>query len=298
VITVSAAAMDNLFLSVGALKAGTTWMYQVLAQHPEIYFTPEKEIHYFAHAYVPGEKHLNPQARLRRAEETAAIDPERNHPAGVRARLLWTANYLSDPVDDLWYENLFSFRRRQTWCADFSNLYAHIPPEGWSRILGRFDRLRVIYTMREPVERFWSHLKFHMQVIGKAHEIADVTPEWTWEFLNKPFIWKHGEYGEVVRRLSACLPPEALRIYFYEDVRADPLAWLRDVEDFLGIPPHAYPTEDIGKRVNPSVERSMPEWFPALLAPETERIKRELEEAGRPVPASWEGEVAFAGVGK
>eukprot|EP00493_Phyllostaurus_siculus_P000433 UN00435 len=35
--------IDNLFLSVGAMKAGTTWLYEQLKNHPEIHFTPEKE---------------------------------------------------------------------------------------------------------------------------------------------------------------------------------------------------------------------------------------------------------------
>ena len=42
----------NLFLSVGAMKAGTTWLYAVLERHPELYFCPEKEVHYFYHRYV------------------------------------------------------------------------------------------------------------------------------------------------------------------------------------------------------------------------------------------------------
>lgn len=40
--------IENLFLSVGAMKAGTTWLYEQLKDHPEIYFTPRKEIHYLA----------------------------------------------------------------------------------------------------------------------------------------------------------------------------------------------------------------------------------------------------------
>lgn len=40
--------IENLFLSVGAMKVGTTWLYGQLKDHPDIHFTPEKEIHYFA----------------------------------------------------------------------------------------------------------------------------------------------------------------------------------------------------------------------------------------------------------
>jgi len=38
----------KLLLSVGAMKAGTTFLFDVFRKHPEIYFTPEKELHFFA----------------------------------------------------------------------------------------------------------------------------------------------------------------------------------------------------------------------------------------------------------
>ena len=38
--------MQRLFLSIGAMKAGTTWLYSLLESHPQIQFTPEKEIHF------------------------------------------------------------------------------------------------------------------------------------------------------------------------------------------------------------------------------------------------------------
>lgn len=35
------------FLGIGAQKAGTTWLYENLRQHPRICFPAEKEVHYF-----------------------------------------------------------------------------------------------------------------------------------------------------------------------------------------------------------------------------------------------------------
>ena len=39
-------SMPN-FLGIGAQKAGTTWLYENLKQHPEIYLSDQKELHYF-----------------------------------------------------------------------------------------------------------------------------------------------------------------------------------------------------------------------------------------------------------
>jgi len=34
------------FLLIGAQKAGTTWIHEVLNQHPDIYLPDEKETHF------------------------------------------------------------------------------------------------------------------------------------------------------------------------------------------------------------------------------------------------------------
>ena len=39
--------LPNFFI-VGAAKAGTTFLYYYLKQHPEIYMSPVKEPHFFA----------------------------------------------------------------------------------------------------------------------------------------------------------------------------------------------------------------------------------------------------------
>ncbi|MDH5507196.1 MAG: sulfotransferase, partial [Anaerolineae bacterium] len=35
------------FIIIGAVKSGTTWLADMLRQHPEIYLPEKKEVHYF-----------------------------------------------------------------------------------------------------------------------------------------------------------------------------------------------------------------------------------------------------------
>ncbi len=37
------------FLGIGAQKSGTTWLYQNLAAHPQVWMPPVKELHYLDH---------------------------------------------------------------------------------------------------------------------------------------------------------------------------------------------------------------------------------------------------------
>jgi len=42
------------FLVIGAARAGTTALFELLRQHPEVYLPPEKELHYFCRHYDRG----------------------------------------------------------------------------------------------------------------------------------------------------------------------------------------------------------------------------------------------------
>lgn len=44
------------FLLVGATKAATTWLYQCLNEHPEVFVPSLKEVNYFSHQYAQGEQ--------------------------------------------------------------------------------------------------------------------------------------------------------------------------------------------------------------------------------------------------
>jgi len=65
------------FLGIGAQKAGTTWLYEMLSQHPAVGFPGGKEIHFWDLKQAQGiqwYKHLfaNPAANLVQGEMTPA----------------------------------------------------------------------------------------------------------------------------------------------------------------------------------------------------------------------------------
>lgn len=270
------------------MKAGTTWLYAVLARHPELHFTPEKEIHYFYSRYVDS-KLLDDTARLRNAKDKyiPSINPEMSSVDRVRLNMRWVASYLDRPVDDFWYRNLFDLQRGQVYACDFSNLTSQIPAKAWPRIEKDCDRLRVLYTMRDPIKRLWSHTKFHLQVTGKVSVLDEWNPEQFNIFVRKPFIWENAEYGRVLRNLRTGLTEGSWKAIFYEDLHADQSGALRDIEDFLGISHHNYPEDIMSRRFTESVSKEMPSFFPDLFAEDVKRIRDEVAVEGFDLPASW-----------
>lgn len=282
-------AYPNLFLSIGAMKAGTTWLYAVLARHPSLHFAMEKEIHYFHHRYVNA-KQLSEAYRLKEAKNRYLLrfEPEKANIDAVRENLHWISNYLSRPVDDHWYRNLFPLRDHQKYACDFSNLNALLPVDAWPQIAAKAEKLRVIYTLRDPLARLWSHTKFHLQVTGQIERLKDWGPQDFNSFVRSPHIWKNAEYGQVLRNLREGLPREMWKVLFYEDVHADQRGALRDIEDFLGIAPYEYPQALLDRRITEGVKHPMPSFFAALFEADITRICAEVRAEGFNLPLGWQ----------
>jgi hypothetical protein len=277
----------NLFIGAGAMKAGTTWLYTMLSRHPQIFFTPEKETHYFYFKYVD-QSILSEQRRLEKFNRfVGRIKPERASVSNAGHTLRWLGSYLSSPVDDYWYRNLFHYDGRDVYGCDFSNLHALLPSSAWPEISADAKRLRVVYTMRRPIDRMWSHIKYSLESIDKMHLLTTWQPKDFEEFCRRPHMWNHAEYGKVLNRMRSGLKPNQLKVIFFEDVRSAPRETLVDIEKFLGISPQKYSDKLLSRRINETTSQTMPTFLPDLFARDFERIIREVESENLMVPASW-----------
>lgn len=270
------------------MKAGTTWLYAVLARHPALHFAMEKEIHYFYHRYVDN-TFLSEERRLREARNryVTRFDPKNANIDVVRQNLFWVTNYLDRPVNDVWYRNLFQLRKGQEYACDFSNLNTQLPTEAWPDIASRTKKLRVLYTMRDPIKRLWSHTKFQLQLVNKVENLNTWGPDDYRKFVKQDHLWVNAEYGQAIRSFRAALEPDVLKVMFYENIHADQRGSLRQIEEFLGLEPCHYPQPLLEKRFTESVKHPMPEFFPELFADDIARIRGEIEAEGFTLPDSW-----------
>ena len=279
---------SNLLLSVGAMKAGTTWLYAVLSRNPALHFAMEKEIHYFYHKYV-NPNFLSDQRRLNEAKKRYILrfDPEKTNIDAVRQNLHWVSAYLDRPIGDFWFRNLFQLRKHHKYACDFSNLNSQLPEEVWPEIEAQCDNLRVLYTMRDPVKRLWSHAKFQLQLDGKVDKLESWGPDEFRAFVKQDHLWKNAEYGKALRAFKGGLKPGTLKALFYEDIHADQRGSLREIEEFLDLPAFNYPQNLLDRRFTESVKVEMPSFFPELFADDIARIKAEVEAEGYTLPESW-----------
>lgn len=261
--------IKNLFLSVGAMKAGTTWVYDKLQHNPNIHFSNEKEIYYFSH--IDGVANsLSSEKRIRRAKRAikkSSID-FKNKDINIHEHmetLDWYLNYSSYETNDKWYESLFLDDKRNSndvFCSDFSNLNCFLSDEGWKHVRSTCENLKVIYILRNPIERFWSHYKFHLQFINHSEMN---TPEGNIKLFNritsKPWFIRNSMYSDNIDNMKRNLLSNEFKIYYLDDIANDPERSLKDIEDFIGVKNHDYSHLKLDSKKNSSINKKIPlEW--------------------------------------
>lgn len=246
--------IDNLLLSVGAAKSGTTWLFSQLELHPRIFGTPIKEVHYFAHHHSA----LKMLASENRVATVAGLAGDIRHRNGKYESDLteWCSRYLSDPVDDDWFRALFYGAGKNDYCAEFSNLNAMLPVSGWQHVFEMARNVRLLYILREPLSRYWSHACYHLALIGQAELIEQWNRE-SWETFI-PLLGPHGDYTDAIVRMRSFAGQDRLIVLDYGDVARDSLKLLRRVEAFLGLDTYDYPEDALRKVVHSSDPRGEP----------------------------------------
>ncbi|GAB0119214.1 hypothetical protein Acid7E03_32860 [Acidisoma sp. 7E03] len=278
--------LPGLLMGIGAMKAGTSWLYEMLRCHPALSCAPVKEIHYFWECYGTFSL-LSPEQRRATAASHISGQLPTLATAEIGPYLDWYKAYLADPVDDHWFTSLFPPRRGTAFCVEFSNMSAHLGPAGWAHVRRFTDRLRILYALRSPVRRLWSHARFHAAIIGRLDQLPHFDAAAFKAFLTESGCFQNGRYAEVLSRLAAECDTSEYLVVHAEEMAAEPLQVMRGIEAFLRVAPAAYPAELAAARLNVSPSLTMPPAFAAAAASEIWRELDALGAAGFPVPPDW-----------
>jgi hypothetical protein len=197
-------SLPNL-LVVGVPKAGTSSLFAYLAQHPDVYGSPKKEIGYFTGRREDGRR---------------------------------------GPLED--YERFFAGRAGERYAMEATPSTCYQGPVALRAIRETLEAPRLLLILREPVERLWSAYTFqrslgHLGDVASFDAYLDACETARREH---PPILEQGHrkglsigmYGEYVGAWCETFGPD-LRVLWFDDLRADPAAVVRDVAEWLGIDP-------------------------------------------------------------
>jgi Sulfotransferase family len=205
------------FLIIGAQRAGTTSVYHYLGQHPEIYTSPLKEPRFFA---FEGE---DPDFR----------GPFHRDPgASAAGRPRGTVTELEQ------YRQLFAGVTEESAVGEASPQYLY-SEKAAARIRHHLPEAKLIALLRDPTERAYSHF---LMTRREGHEpLTDFTRALEAEEERIRGHWWIGHYRRMgyyhlqLARFYDLFPPDQIRVYLYEDLRADAVGTIRDIFRFLEV---------------------------------------------------------------
>jgi hypothetical protein len=266
------------FIGIGAQKAGTTWLHRNLRVHPEI-FMPRKEVHYFDRKINDRSNALSRLLGKRPADQQWRRQTK--HWLGLHARtlslsdLLWDLKYYMRTYDDDWYASVFEPSRGRV-TGEITPAYSALEPDVVSRVHGLAPEAKIIFMMRNPIERLWSQavMSFDKVEKGSAGSVSE-----------KRLLWRierdsYKSLTDYLRTLDTWLQfysEERIFVGFLEDVHFFPKELLQAVYAFLGVDPSFSPPEP-EKKVHVRSEDSMPSGVAVQLARDYRQQIERLEE--------------------
>ena len=229
-------------ICVGATKAGTSWLFDHLAGHPDCHLRTVKELHYFD----PPESGLSRmQVRANLSEiarltgRLSNLGPEKA--AHIHRRMAdmvaWNA-VLDGGLDDLdaYRGYLTEGLQAQRVVADVTPSYALLPVAGLRRLLDIGADVRVLYLMRDPVARLWSHVRMLAAREAKpGQDVGALAGARMDRALSGEDLYfgGRGDYKNCLERLRAVFSPGQLMTMFTEEVMT--LPGVARLWTFLGI---------------------------------------------------------------
>ncbi len=205
------------FLVVGFQKAGTTSVYHYLAQHPDVFVSPRKELNFFSSIV-----------------EQPQIDPR-------------LTSGFTDPEA---YGAVFAPGAGRKAIGEASPLYATDPA-----VPAEIDRLipdaRLIALVRNPVERAYS--EYWMRVRDKRErrsfetaiqEEREAAGDRSWRQGTDTYL-ATGFYARHLEPYWDRFGPDRLACHLFEDLEADPAGVMRDIFRFLDIDPDFVPDTSV-----------------------------------------------------
>lgn len=252
------AAEPTLMFCVGATKAGTSWLNEYLAAHPECHLKTVRELHYFD-AIDLNRRHLqirDLEAQAARFEaRLAEVPPERRPLLETRVRerrdLAALIGRDEDPAAYLAY--LAEGRGAARLMADMTPAYSLLSADRLRMMAGLMPDTRFLYILRDPVARLWSHVRMMAERRGAPdtgraggilkNTIAGVETE----------VATRSDYRGALERLWAAVDPARLKVTFFEDMLTR--AGIARICAFLGI---RTVEPELDRRVHAGPELDMP----------------------------------------
>jgi len=211
------------FIGVGVQKSGTTWVARRLAEHPQI-LLGKKEISFFTHEFHRGYGWYHALFAGKGARLAGEISP----------------NYFISPRRDEPRLEHYPRWSLQSWWKHLVRPF----PSARDEIRKTYPGIKVFAVFRNPVDRAWSQYWMWAERRERVGKKRLVVPFERMFRDNGRWIQDYGRYGTWLKHWREAFPD--FGVFLYDDLVADPAAFIRSIYRFLGVEETFAPT--LGQR--------------------------------------------------
>lgn len=278
---------------VGATKAGTSWLYSYLADHEDCALRSVKELHYFDSLDLDFAKFTlnNLENQIDRLTiKAAGLDGDEREAVLARvsdAQALAALIAAGEDNPEGYIAYLTGGSEGKKLVGDLTPAYALLSEERLSQMARLAEDVRVVFVMRDPLDRLWSHVRMNAKRQAKPGQDMEQKAR---NMLNRIVrkgeergVVDRGDYQTIVEKLRAVVPEDKLYVTFFEEmVTPEGVAALCE---FLGL---SYRPAQTEKRVHEGIPMKMNDGQKRaaqdFLAPQYAYVEKTFG----PLPARWQ----------
>jgi len=128
-----------------------------------------------------------------------------------------------------WYYSFFKKGNSKKVIGEISTTYLS-SPEAPQRIKDTLGNIKIVVSLRNPVERSYSHYlhKISTGLLSQNNRIYEAVKKF-------PDIIENSMYGKLIEKYFNAFPRENILILFFEDIKSDPELTIKKLYRFLEV---------------------------------------------------------------
>jgi len=251
------------FLGIGVQKSATTWLFEILRQHDDIWMPPRKELHYFDRSLsYPSPSILSTE----KLNERLTGNEKHNKLFRIRLndmsyeklntnKVNWYHKYYFSTYNDDWYRSLFDDGIGKIK-GEITPAYSILNKNDIKHIKSMFPDLKIILILRNPIERVLSQIKYRMTKKRLDTNASTVEIKNFIDSSNQEF---RSDYLTILDNWEAIFPKNQMFIGFYDEIASNPKSFIEKVFNFLEVKSVPFSNDVLTQKINTSIDVEMPE---------------------------------------
>lgn len=277
------------FIGVGPEKTGTTWVYEQLGPHPQLWLPPQKELSYFwqdidyandtlLDRLTGSEWH---HARFRRYA-ASRLKHFARYPRDIfrsSGRLRWDARYILRTHNDDWYLSCFD-QAGDRLAGEISPQYFFLREPQIEKINRLCPDAKIIITLRNPADWIWSWGRMLVKKRGFSLGGQDLA-----DFIERKLATN--SFARSLERWRRIYPAQQVGVFFFEDLKSDPWNFYVELCKFLKIEPQPSVRARVAIKANPGNPAEIPDNLRTKILDGWREDITHLKETLDQVPEEW-----------